>query len=73
MTIAHRLVAEWLASDLDDPEQVYPELERRIATALARRDAEIARLRSGCGCHGEEAAPREPDENSALTVVKPLR
>lgn len=41
---AERIIAEWLSSELDDPDEVYPELARRIAVALARRDAEIDRL-----------------------------
>ena len=47
LAVATGIIREWLASDLDDPDQVYPELARRIAVVLARRDAEIARLRAG--------------------------
>jgi hypothetical protein len=46
LVAATRIITEWLSSDLDDPDMVYPELARRIAVALARRDAEIARLRT---------------------------
>jgi hypothetical protein len=46
LPVAERIIADWLAGVLDDPEDVYPALARRIATALARRDAEIDRRRT---------------------------
>ena len=45
LPVAQRIVDEWLHGGFEGPEDVYPSLAREIAIALARRDAEIARLR----------------------------
>lgn len=42
---AKRIVHGWLTGGFEEPEDVYPTLIRRVAIVLARRDAEIARLR----------------------------